>query len=275
MWNLRRIMELQASAQSTTWSDVLSLYFWRTKEADQLEASPGWVVNKDRSIEYLQELVQRDEEMVQRLQALEREVEERAGEKMLFVEKLKGNVAEGDDSSPTIVNLRVTLGSTPPSYSSGPSIANQAILQTFNHPTNNYSLGSSRRESARTAKLLRGKISVPKANNGHAYASGEKHTVNSADYHGIQDVVNKVIKRTYVVWRMVCSGLVCRFRVVTKVRYIFSRLVSPSSIIKLPENCKEGLMIWFQWVKKKKEEGSEEELEDEEDVTPGTLTSGR
>ncbi|GJV90903.1 hypothetical protein Tco_1118047 [Tanacetum coccineum] len=118
MWNLRRIMELQASAQSTTWSDVLSLYFWRAKEADlrlarminnvsvklraaieeyqlftqELEASPGWVVNKDRSIEYLQELVQRDEEMVQRLQALEREVEERADEKLLFIEKLKGNV---------------------------------------------------------------------------------------------------------------------------------------------------------------------------------------
>ncbi|GJW14733.1 hypothetical protein Tco_0018866 [Tanacetum coccineum] len=72
MWNLRRIMELQASAHSTTWSDVLSLYFWRAKEADrrlacminnmcvklraaieeyqlftqELEASPGWVVNK-------------------------------------------------------------------------------------------------------------------------------------------------------------------------------------------------------------------------------------
>ncbi|GJT19977.1 hypothetical protein Tco_0878683 [Tanacetum coccineum] len=57
----------------------------------ELEASPGWVVNKDRSIEYLQELVQRDEEMVQRLQALEREVEERADEKMLFIKKLKGN----------------------------------------------------------------------------------------------------------------------------------------------------------------------------------------
>ncbi|GJY35908.1 hypothetical protein Tco_0421286, partial [Tanacetum coccineum] len=58
----------------------------------ELEASPGWVVNKDRSIEYLQELVQRDEEMVQRLQALEREVEERADEKLFFIEKLKGNV---------------------------------------------------------------------------------------------------------------------------------------------------------------------------------------
>ncbi|GJS68394.1 hypothetical protein Tco_0682959 [Tanacetum coccineum] len=90
MWNLRRIMELQASAQSTTWLRVaIEEYQLFTQE---LEASPGWVVNKDRSIEYLQELVQRDEEMVQRLQALEREVEERADEKMLFIEKLKGNV---------------------------------------------------------------------------------------------------------------------------------------------------------------------------------------
>ncbi|GKA49886.1 hypothetical protein Tco_0742959 [Tanacetum coccineum] len=46
--------------------------------AQELEASPGWVVNKDRSIEYLQELVQRDGEMVQRLQALEREFEHSA-----------------------------------------------------------------------------------------------------------------------------------------------------------------------------------------------------
>ncbi|GJZ54385.1 hypothetical protein Tco_0609270, partial [Tanacetum coccineum] len=110
--------ELQALAQSTTWSDVLSLYFWRAKEADrrlarminnlsvklraaieeyqlftqELEASPGWIVNKDRSIEYLHELIQRDEEMVRRLQALEREVEKRADEKLLFIENLKRNV---------------------------------------------------------------------------------------------------------------------------------------------------------------------------------------
>ncbi|GJX18131.1 hypothetical protein Tco_0218963 [Tanacetum coccineum] len=77
MWNLRRIMELQASAQSTTWSDVLSLYFWRAKEAD---------------LRLTRMINNRDEEMVQRLQALEREVEERADEKILFIEKLKGNV---------------------------------------------------------------------------------------------------------------------------------------------------------------------------------------
>ncbi|GJT48071.1 hypothetical protein Tco_0974228 [Tanacetum coccineum] len=89
MWNLRKIMELQALAQSTTWSDVLSLYFWRAKEADRGLAC---IINNDMSIEYLQKLVQRDEEMVQRLQALEREVEQRADEKLLFIEKLKRNV---------------------------------------------------------------------------------------------------------------------------------------------------------------------------------------
>ncbi|GJW64217.1 hypothetical protein Tco_0116101 [Tanacetum coccineum] len=132
MWNLRRILELRDLAQSNNWSDVLSLYFWRAKEADlrmarminnlsvklsavikeyqlfaqELEASPGWVVNKDRSIEYLQELVQRDGEMVQRLQALEREVEEKADEKLLFIEKLKGNLTHTgghQDSSPWLV----------------------------------------------------------------------------------------------------------------------------------------------------------------------------
>ncbi|GJX21072.1 hypothetical protein Tco_0223749 [Tanacetum coccineum] len=39
----------------------------------------------------LHELVQRDEEMVKKLQALARETEERADEKLLFIEKLKGN----------------------------------------------------------------------------------------------------------------------------------------------------------------------------------------
>ncbi|GKD66867.1 hypothetical protein Tco_1308975 [Tanacetum coccineum] len=88
MWNLRRIMKLRDSAQSNNCA-VIEEYQLFTQE---LEASLGWVMNKDMSIEYMQELVQRDEEMVQRLQALEREVEERADEKMLFIEKLKGNV---------------------------------------------------------------------------------------------------------------------------------------------------------------------------------------
>ncbi|GJR61714.1 hypothetical protein Tco_1503876 [Tanacetum coccineum] len=110
------ISMLQSSSSSSV-SAIIAKYYW-AKEADrrlarminnvsvklravieeyqlftqELEASPGWVVNKDRSIEYLQELVQRDEEMVQRLQALEREVDERADEKLVFIEKLKGNV---------------------------------------------------------------------------------------------------------------------------------------------------------------------------------------
>ncbi|GJX05335.1 hypothetical protein Tco_0191251 [Tanacetum coccineum] len=39
----------------------------------------------------LRKLVQRDEEMVRKLQALAKETEERADEKLLFIEKLKGN----------------------------------------------------------------------------------------------------------------------------------------------------------------------------------------
>ncbi|GJV28634.1 hypothetical protein Tco_1385082 [Tanacetum coccineum] len=92
MWELEKgFLELRDSAQSNNWSDVLSLYLWRAKEVDLRMAH---MINNlsVKSIEYLQELVQRDGEMVQRLQALEREVGERADEKLLFIEKLKGNV---------------------------------------------------------------------------------------------------------------------------------------------------------------------------------------
>ncbi|GJW17874.1 hypothetical protein Tco_0676352 [Tanacetum coccineum] len=221
MWNLRRIMELQASAQSTTWSDVLSLYFWRAKEADlrlarminnvsvklraaieeyqlftqELEASPGWVVNKDRSIEYLQELVQRDEEMVQRLQALEREVEERADEKMLFIEKLKGNKetrlrelmsSPGAPSTPSYFAGH----STPPSYSSGPSTP-PSYSSGPSTPTN-YSLGSSRNGECSNCKHLRGKISVLKATM-EMHMHPEQHTVNSAAlFHEVLNEMEKL-----------------------------------------------------------------------------------
>ncbi|GJX48955.1 hypothetical protein Tco_0275800 [Tanacetum coccineum] len=233
MWNLRRIIELQASAQSTTWSNVLSLYFWRAKEADrrlahminnvsvklraaieeyqlftqELKASPGWVVNKDRSIEYLQELVQRDEEMVQRLQALEREVEERADEKMFFIEKLKGNPPKhfgcgfflwketrlrelmsspGAPSTPSY-----SAGhSTPPSYSSGPSTP-PSYSSGPSTPTN-YSLGSSRNGECSNCKHLRGKISVLKATM-EMHMHLEQHTVNSAAlFHEVLNEMEKL-----------------------------------------------------------------------------------
>ncbi|GKD02427.1 hypothetical protein Tco_1177401 [Tanacetum coccineum] len=84
-------MELQASAQSITWSDILSLYFWRAKEGDRRLAR---VINNVSvklrvAIEEYQLFTQNFEAS---LWALEREVEERADEKMLFIEKLKGNV---------------------------------------------------------------------------------------------------------------------------------------------------------------------------------------
>ncbi|GJW95345.1 hypothetical protein Tco_0175017 [Tanacetum coccineum] len=112
-----RITELRESAQSDNWEDVVVLYYWRAKEDDlkvacminklcvklsaaieehhmftqELEASPRWVIIKQKTSEFLQELAERDDERVQQLQALARETEERAAEKMVFIEKLKGN----------------------------------------------------------------------------------------------------------------------------------------------------------------------------------------
>ncbi|GKC39995.1 hypothetical protein Tco_1052379 [Tanacetum coccineum] len=207
MWNLRRIVELRDLAQSNNWSDVLSLYFWRAKEADlrlacminnvsvklratieeyqlftqELEESLGWVVNKDKSIEYLQELVQRDEEMVQRLQALERGVEERADEKLLFIENSPGAPSTPSYSAGHSTPPSYSSGpSTPPSYSSGPST-----------PTN-YSLGSSRNAECSNCKHLRGKISVLKATM-EMHMHPEQHTVNSAAlFHEVLNEMEKL-----------------------------------------------------------------------------------
>ncbi|GKG20825.1 hypothetical protein Tco_0380626, partial [Tanacetum coccineum] len=55
----------------------------------ELEASSGWVIIKQKTSEFLQELAERDDERVQQLQALARETKERAAEKMVFIEKLK------------------------------------------------------------------------------------------------------------------------------------------------------------------------------------------
>ncbi|GJU16772.1 hypothetical protein Tco_1144738, partial [Tanacetum coccineum] len=93
---LRRIAKLRESAQSDNWEDVLVLYCWRAKEDDlkverminklcvklsaaieehhmftqELEASPGWVIIKQKTSEFLQELTKRDDERVRQLQAL-------------------------------------------------------------------------------------------------------------------------------------------------------------------------------------------------------------
>ncbi|GJX41860.1 hypothetical protein Tco_0256850, partial [Tanacetum coccineum] len=101
---LEKDYKLQASAQSTTCAAIEEYQLF----TQELKASSGWVVNKDKSIEYLQELVQRDEEMVQRLQALEREVEERAEEKLLFIKKLKGN-GQGSMINNVSVKLRAAI----------------------------------------------------------------------------------------------------------------------------------------------------------------------
>ncbi|GKB81734.1 hypothetical protein Tco_0948629 [Tanacetum coccineum] len=93
MWNLRRLMELQALAQSTTWSNVLSLYFWRAKEAGRrLARMINNVSVKLRAAIKEYQLFTQELEASPIWVALERDVEERADEKMLFIEKLKGNV---------------------------------------------------------------------------------------------------------------------------------------------------------------------------------------
>ncbi|GKF22804.1 hypothetical protein Tco_0075126, partial [Tanacetum coccineum] len=71
----------------------------------ELDASPGWVIIKEKTSEFLQELAERDEERVRQLQALARETKERAEEKMEFIEKLKGStVAFPGDMSPGIMH---------------------------------------------------------------------------------------------------------------------------------------------------------------------------
>nr|GFB07882.1 hypothetical protein [Tanacetum cinerariifolium] len=116
MSSLRKVTKLRESAQSDNWEDVLVLYCWRAKEDDlkvarmlnklcvklsaaieehrmltqDLKAFLGWVIIKQKTSEFLQELVERDDERVQQLQALTRETEERAAEKMVFIKKLKG-----------------------------------------------------------------------------------------------------------------------------------------------------------------------------------------
>ncbi|GKD95874.1 hypothetical protein Tco_1379771 [Tanacetum coccineum] len=61
---------IATSVESNNWSDVLSLYFWRAKEADRRLAR---MINN----------------VSVKLRAA---IEERADEKLLFIEKLKGNV---------------------------------------------------------------------------------------------------------------------------------------------------------------------------------------
>nr|GEU38785.1 hypothetical protein [Tanacetum cinerariifolium] len=85
-----RITELRESVQSNNWEDVLVLYCWRAKEYDlkvarmtnklcvklsaaiqehrmftqKLEASSRWVIIKQNTSEFLQELAERDNERV-------------------------------------------------------------------------------------------------------------------------------------------------------------------------------------------------------------------
>ncbi|GJZ07655.1 hypothetical protein Tco_0541448 [Tanacetum coccineum] len=194
MWNLRRIMELQASP-----SQLL-----------ELEASPGWVMNKDRLIEYLQELVQRDEEMVQR--CVEGDVVLRQSYKPESYGKLyyacpkskppkhfgcgfflwkETRLRELMSSPGALSTPSYSAGhSTPPSYSLGPSTP--PIYSSRPSTPTNYSLGSSRNGECSNCKHLLGKISVLKATM-DMHMHPEQHTVNSAAlFHEVFNEMEKL-----------------------------------------------------------------------------------
>ncbi|GJY35634.1 hypothetical protein Tco_0421012 [Tanacetum coccineum] len=218
MWNLRRIMELQASAQSTTWSDVLSLYFWRAKEADrrlarminnvsvklraaieeyqlftqELEASPSWVVNKDRCAEG--DVVLRQSYKPESYGKLyyacpKSKPPKHFGCGFFLWKETRLRELMSSPGAPSTPSYSAGH-STPPSYSSGPSTP-PSYSSRPSTPTN-YSLGSSRNGECSNCKHLRGKISVLKATM-EMHMHPEQHTVNSAAlFHEVLNEMEKL-----------------------------------------------------------------------------------
>ncbi|GJW64565.1 hypothetical protein Tco_0116449 [Tanacetum coccineum] len=120
---------------STDESNVMFI----TLDVNEHEASPGWVVNKDKLIEYLQELVQRDEEMVKGSQAWKGGRGEgmcAEGDVVLRQSLIKPARLVNDEFSWCSIDSSYSAGhSTPPSYSSGLQRL-PAILQVPSTPTN-------------------------------------------------------------------------------------------------------------------------------------------
>ncbi|GJS47955.1 hypothetical protein Tco_0598076 [Tanacetum coccineum] len=218
MWNLRRIMELQASAQSTTWSDVLSLYFWRAKEADlrlarminnvsvklraaieeyqlftqELEASPGWVVNKDRCEEgdvVLRQSYKHESYGKLYYACPKSKPPKHFGCGFFLWKETRLRELMSSPGAPSTPSY-FAGHSTPPSYSSGPSTP-PSYSSGPSTPTN-YSLGSSRNGECSNCKHLRGKISVLKATM-EMHMHPEQHTVNSAAlFHEVLNEMEKL-----------------------------------------------------------------------------------
>ncbi|GJU43729.1 hypothetical protein Tco_1200995 [Tanacetum coccineum] len=218
MWNLRRIMELQALTQSTTWSDVLSLYFWRAKEADlrlarminnvsvklhaaieeyqlftqELEASPGWVVNKDRCAEgdvVLRQSYKHESYGKLYYACPKSKPPKHFGCGFFLWKETRLRELMSSPGAPSTPSYSAGH-STPPNYSSGPSTP-PSYSSGPSTPTN-YSLGSSRNGECSNCKHLRGKISVLKATM-DMHMHPEQHTVNSAAlFHEVLNEMEKL-----------------------------------------------------------------------------------
>ncbi|GJS91608.1 hypothetical protein Tco_1296005 [Tanacetum coccineum] len=119
MWSFQSKLcaELREAAGSNDWVEMLVLYCWRSVEKDfrvagvinklceevvdaneetsyfiqELDDVPGWVVATRKTSVFLKETQEKDNERLQQLEALAREIEARAREKCIFIEKLKVN----------------------------------------------------------------------------------------------------------------------------------------------------------------------------------------
>ncbi|GJR74080.1 hypothetical protein Tco_0086445 [Tanacetum coccineum] len=170
MWNLRRLRIAKRRPSQLSCSDVLSLYFWRAKEADRRLAR---MIN-NVSVKFTVLVIEEYQLFTQELEA---SPETRLRELMSSL---------GAPSTPSYS----TGHSTPPSYSSGPSTP-PSYSSGPSTPTN-YSLGSTRNGECSNCKHLRGKISVLKATM-DIHMHPEQHTVNSVVlFHKVLNEMEKL-----------------------------------------------------------------------------------
>ncbi|GJZ95602.1 hypothetical protein Tco_0667936 [Tanacetum coccineum] len=79
---LCRCAKLREAAQPNDWVEILVLYCWRSVDEDfwvaGLVVVPGWVVETQKTYEFLKEIQDKDDERQRQLEALARETEARA-----------------------------------------------------------------------------------------------------------------------------------------------------------------------------------------------------
>nr|GEV19144.1 hypothetical protein [Tanacetum cinerariifolium] len=115
--NCKLLIGKLLAARSDDWVKMLVLYCWRSADENfrvarvinklceevaaaneetgyfiqELDAVLGWVVETQKTFEFLKKTQAKDDERLRQLEALARETEARAREKCIFIEKLKGN----------------------------------------------------------------------------------------------------------------------------------------------------------------------------------------